>query len=129
MSSVLLFFAVLIFSFWWFNYWKNYSSIKRHLPLPPTAGPALPFLGHLHKIDGKDFFGSICRLHRQYGDIFMLKLGNRPTVVVNSVKLAQEASSKDGLMDKPRLKMWEDIRQGSSINKETAGEGYANLSH
>lgn len=54
--------------------------------LPPEPSGALPFIGHLHKLDGKDIplarlWGSLAD---KYGPVFTVRLGMHRTLVVSS---------------------------------------------
>ncbi|KAJ8752025.1 hypothetical protein K2173_001051 [Erythroxylum novogranatense] len=67
----------------------KYVFRKRKLSYPPSP-PKLPFIGNLHQLGAMPHV-SLQRLGEKYGPIFSLKLGEIPTVVVSSPRLAKEA--------------------------------------
>ncbi|GMN58587.1 hypothetical protein TIFTF001_027682 [Ficus carica] len=88
----LLFFAIVIFlvtislNFTWRNKTTS-SKTKRHLPPSP---PKLPIIGNLHQL-GKNPHISLLNLAQKYGPILFLQLGQVPTVIVSSARVAKEA--------------------------------------
>lgn len=78
--------------------WKNKS-----LNLPP--GPSrLPIIGNLHQL-GNNPHISFSRLSMKFGPIFYLQLGQIPTVIVSSAKLAKEVLNTHdlALASRPQL--------------------------
>ncbi|XP_031250785.1 cytochrome P450 71A1-like [Pistacia vera] len=61
---------------------------KRKLNLPPSP-PKLPIIGNLHQLGNMPHLSLRC-LAEKFGPIFYLKLGQVPTVVVSSAKMAKE---------------------------------------
>nr|QNS30002.1 cytochrome P450 [Nothapodytes nimmoniana] len=65
--------------------WK---ATKKILNLPPRP-PKLPFIGNLHQLRNVPHL-SLQRLSKRFGPIIYLQLGEVPTVVVSSARLAKE---------------------------------------
>ncbi|XP_034215493.1 cytochrome P450 71A1-like [Prunus dulcis] len=64
------------------------KSRKRRVKLPPSP-PKLPVIGNLHQLRNKPHLSLRC-LAEKYGPIIYLQLGEIPTVVVSSARLARE---------------------------------------
>lgn len=72
-------------------------------PYPP--GPwGLPVLGHLPFL-GRDPSETLCRYRRRYGDVFSIRMGSYPTVVLNGVETIRTAltSRLDDFAGRPNL--------------------------
>ncbi|KAG9440385.1 hypothetical protein H6P81_020550 [Aristolochia fimbriata] len=67
---------------------------RRKLPPSPTA---LPIIGHLHLLK-KPLHRTLSKLSRKYGDIFFLKLGSRPALVITSPSAFEECFGKNDLI-------------------------------
>lgn len=65
---------------------QKYKSIRPKLP-PSPPGP--PVLGNLHQL-GEVTHRSLWPLSKKYGPLMYLKLGQFPTIVVSSAKMAKE---------------------------------------
>ncbi|KAM0979434.1 hypothetical protein ACFX13_015571 [Malus domestica] len=83
--SLLLAFSFLILLLKFF--FKDKSG-KRKLKLPPSP-PKLPVIGNLHQLRNKPHI-SLCGLAEKYGPLIYLQLGEVPTVVVSSARVAKE---------------------------------------
>ncbi|KAK9090284.1 hypothetical protein Sjap_023461 [Stephania japonica] len=77
-----IFFVVKLNSF-------SYGQRRRNPNLPPGP-PTLPVIGNLHQL-GRTPHLSLQRLSKKFGPIFLLKLGEIPTVIISSAKIAKEA--------------------------------------
>ncbi|KAL2933105.1 Cytochrome P450 71A4 [Bienertia sinuspersici] len=87
-SSFLPFFLFL-FLFLLLLYKWLFTNSSKTRNLPPTPRNKLPIIGHLHKL-GTRPHRSLQSLSEQYGELMLIYLGSRPTVVVSSARIAKE---------------------------------------
>ncbi|KAE8652611.1 cytochrome P450 71A1 [Cucumis sativus] len=62
---------------------------KPNQNLPPSP-PKLPLIGNLHHLNNHPHL-SFCRLSQKFGPIILLQLGQIPTLIISSLKIAKEA--------------------------------------
>ncbi|KAL2319298.1 hypothetical protein Fmac_028267 [Flemingia macrophylla] len=68
----------------------NGSKKRKGNKVPEPRG-ALPLIGHLHLLNARiPYFRTFSVMAEKYGPIFSVKLGCRPTLVVNSREIAKE---------------------------------------
>ncbi|XP_040847811.1 cytochrome P450 2C2-like isoform X5 [Ochotona curzoniae] len=70
-----------------FSLWKQ-SHGRGNLPPGPTP---LPVLGNILQIDFKDVSKSLTKLSKDYGPVFTVYLGMKPTVVIQGYEAVKEA--------------------------------------
>ncbi|KAK9757229.1 hypothetical protein RND81_01G150000 [Saponaria officinalis] len=81
--SVVSFIIFLIFVY----KWASFREVKRK-NLPPSP-PKLPILGNLHQL-GKYPHKKLQSISKEYGELMLLHLGNKPTLVVSTAHAARE---------------------------------------
>ncbi|CAO2840540.1 unnamed protein product [Amaranthus hypochondriacus] len=86
LQKLSLFLPFLLFLL--FVYKILYTSFKNDKNTPPSP-PKLPIIGNLHQL-GSLPHRSLHSLSQLYGDLMLLHLGSRPTLVVSSPDMAQQ---------------------------------------
>lgn len=81
--SILLFF---IFTFFLYKWLRLNATIRKNFPPSPRR---LPILGNLHQL-GKYPHLTLQSLSQQHGDLMLLHLGSKPTLVVSSATAARK---------------------------------------
>ncbi|XP_074265712.1 cytochrome P450 71A22-like [Silene latifolia] len=71
-----------------YNKWRKKCDSKP-VKNPPPSPPRLPILGNLHQL-GKSPYRSLESMSNKYGELMLLKLGNKPTLVVSSANVARQ---------------------------------------
>ncbi|TXG52107.1 hypothetical protein EZV62_021276 [Acer yangbiense] len=88
MALIIILLSLPIFIFFIFQIHKR-STTKTSVRLPP--GPkGLPLIGNLHQLDNSKLHQYLWKLSKEYGPLMSLRLGNMPTLVVSSAKMAKE---------------------------------------
>ncbi|XP_038061785.1 cytochrome P450 2U1-like [Patiria miniata] len=94
-----------------------YKSSKRPANFPP--GPfALPLLGNVTTFLSKTTLEAMGDLHKQYGDVFSLKVGSLNMIVLNSIEIVREALVKKAV---------EFAGRPMSYSVEIFSEGYKDI--
>ncbi|GAB4849551.1 hypothetical protein Ancab_004345 [Ancistrocladus abbreviatus] len=81
-----LLFSFFVFLFILYKRVSNQSKSTRNIPPSPQK---LPIIGNIHQL-GTHPYRSLQSLSQQYGDLMLLHLGSRPTLIVSSASAAQE---------------------------------------
>ncbi|GMH21511.1 hypothetical protein Nepgr_023353 [Nepenthes gracilis] len=86
-QPIAVLFPIFLFSFFFCRILRTNSSVstKRFPPSPPK----LPIIGNLHQL-GTLPHRSLESLSRKYGDLMLLQLGSKPTLVVSSACAAEQ---------------------------------------
>ncbi|XP_054437326.1 cytochrome P450 2C23-like [Pteronotus mesoamericanus] len=84
--------------------------------LPPGPTP-LPIIGNLMNLNLKDIPASLCKLAQEYGPVYMLYLGPRPTVVLHGYEAVKEAliDQGDKFLGRGRIPVISDFQKGHGV--------------
>lgn len=85
--SLPLLLPFLIFTFLLFKS-RNQTSKKRQ-NIPPSP-PKLPIIGNLHQLGSIPAHRSLKLLAHKYGSVMLLRLGNKPALIISSADAAEE---------------------------------------
>ncbi|XP_069481917.1 cytochrome P450 1A4-like [Ambystoma mexicanum] len=101
------------------------GGLNRKHPSPP--GPwGLPIVGHLFQL-GESPHLSLTHLREAYGDVFRIKLGLVPVVVISGLETVKEALLKKGdtFAGRPQLITFSFFADGKSMSfSETVGDSW-----
>ncbi|XP_021749803.1 cytochrome P450 71A22-like [Chenopodium quinoa] len=120
--SLILLLSFLIILYKWI-YSTNYNHANNKLNKPPYP-PKLPILGNLHQL-GKLPHHSLRSLSRQYGDLMLLHIGSKATIVASSAGTAREIMKTHDIVfaNRPSLKVARKIMyDGKGIAFASYGE-------
>ncbi|XP_042884303.1 cytochrome P450 2L1-like [Penaeus japonicus] len=87
-------------------------SFKKPSGLPPGAW-GLPMVGYF-PLNGMSIEEQVERLHKQYGDIFLWRMGTQVVVFVNSFQLSKEVFSSKTFTNRPS---WDIFNLGEKVPK------------
>ncbi|KAK8699431.1 hypothetical protein V6N13_115518 [Hibiscus sabdariffa] len=82
---------ISLIALYFISYLRNWHASSRASPAPPLtppSPPSLPIIGHLHLLTDMPHH-TFSKLAEKFGPIIYLRLGQVPTVVVSSPKLAR----------------------------------------
>ncbi|PKA49769.1 Cytochrome P450 81D1 [Apostasia shenzhenica] len=91
-TTMILFLATLSLFFFFFFMKPKPSASSR---LPPSPGPSLPFIGHLHYLLRLPLHRSLSRLAVSHSPVLLLRLGSRSALLVSSASAADECFTKN----------------------------------
>ncbi|OAL39602.1 hypothetical protein AYO20_00999 [Fonsecaea nubica] len=96
-----------------FILWKLSQVGKRPKDLPPGP-PTLPILGNLHQIPSEKAYLQFQKWAEEYGPVYSLMLGTKPTVVLSSDVAIKELLDKRGgiYSDRPDMYVSQDVASG-----------------
>uniref|UniRef100_A0A0B7B065 Cytochrome P450 n=1 Tax=Arion vulgaris TaxID=1028688 RepID=A0A0B7B065_9EUPU len=105
---VLAIVVLLLVARWW--------SSGRRKNLPPSPGIALPIVGHVYLLP-KDPMALLEKWRLKYGNMYMLKFGSQPVVLLHDFSIFQEALLKhhDVFMDRHEKFLTETILENKGI--------------
>ncbi|XP_029426892.1 cytochrome P450 2F2-like isoform X2 [Rhinatrema bivittatum] len=69
---------------------KSGKMWRRARSLPPGPTP-LPFIGNLHQVNPRDVTKSLMKLHKKYGSVYTVHLGQEPHVMLCGYQAVKEA--------------------------------------
>ena len=81
-------------------YLKSWQHPKN---FPPGPRIPLPIIGHLYKLDKKDFPSSLRKLSYKYGKIFGLWFGGERCVMVADFDVIQDIMNRKEAVDRPPM--------------------------
>ena len=94
------------------------QSKKMTLPGPP----GFPLLGNMPFFTGKSPYKTFMKLAQEYGDVFQIRMGTRPAVVINGLEAIRQAR-KDDFTGRPNFFMFR--RAATSLAMAgTSGEAW-----
>ncbi|KAH0504485.1 Cytochrome P450 2C70 [Microtus ochrogaster] len=101
--------SCLIFFFLWNQHWS-----KGKLPPGPTP---LPIVGNILQVDVKNISKSLRTLAKEYGPVFTIYLGMKPTVVLYGYDVLKEAliDRGDEFSGKTQSSIFSQVNQGLGI--------------
>ncbi|XP_074268798.1 cytochrome P450 736A117-like [Silene latifolia] len=93
----------------WF--YPNHHTKPKNTPPSP---PKLPILGNLHQL-GLHPHHTLHSLSKQYGDLMLLQLGQKPTLIVSSSKMAKQImKTHDSISsNRPKSRVFDKLLYGS----------------
>ncbi|KAL8140811.1 hypothetical protein V2J09_006832 [Rumex salicifolius] len=87
-NPITLIIPSLLFLFFLYKWrFTTFSSHGKNLPPSP---PKLPIIGNLHQLSTSGPYRSLQKLSQKYGEIMLLHLGSKPTLVVSSKEMASQ---------------------------------------
>ncbi|KAK4741562.1 hypothetical protein SAY87_025150 [Trapa incisa] len=95
---------ILLISILAAEWWRRTSASGRKGHLPPSP-PTFPVIGNLHQL-GTYPYRSLQSLAQRYGPIMLLYMGQVPTIVISSARLAKEVMKTQDIIfsDRPKLR-------------------------
>ncbi|XP_012669136.1 cytochrome P450 1A4-like [Otolemur garnettii] len=89
---------------------------KGRKQVSPPGPLSFPIIGNLLQL-GEHPYLTFMEMRRQYGDIFLLRLGTVPVVVVNGVEMVKQVLLKDGeyFAGRPNMHTFSFLAEGKSL--------------
>ncbi|KMS95205.1 hypothetical protein BVRB_011330 [Beta vulgaris subsp. vulgaris] len=102
-----------LFLFLFFLYKRLFTNPSKIQNLPPSP-PKLPIIGHLHQL-GTHPHRSFRSLSERYGELMLMYLGNRPTVIVSSARVVKEIMKTNDLVfsNRPKFSIYDKLMYNS----------------